>query len=159
MGKENLKDYLPAITLFALCLVMPRGAFGAGEPWYGPLVYHFTHVNIFHLLTNWLVIARFKPRWINVPCAYLSASAAAYCPLIEVSVPTCGMSAMVFALLARRDAILGIWNWQLLLFNFVFAFFPNFNWKIHLMSYLIAFAFWRLKKLCSKVKKLKSNEG
>jgi hypothetical protein len=55
-------------------------------------------------------------------------------------------------LLARRDALLGIWNWRLLLFNFAFAVFPMVNWKIHLISYLISFTIWQLKKYLGKYK-------
>jgi hypothetical protein len=45
---------------------------------------------------------------------------------------------------------LGIWNWRLLLFNFAFAVFPMFNWKIHLISYLISFTIWQLRKYLGK---------
>lgn len=146
MEKEQVKRLLPAAALLALCAVVPEGAFGGGEPWYGALLYHFTHANIFHLLGNFAVIARFKPRWTSLPWAYLSASAAAICPFAGLPVPTCGMSALVFALLARRDALLGILNWRLMLVNSAFAFIPLFNWRIHLISYLISFTIWQLRK-------------
>lgn len=146
MEREELKRLLPTFFLLTLCMIIPRYAFGGGEPWYGALLFHFSHANIFHLLGNFVVIARFKPRWTSIPWAYLSASVAAICPFTELSVPTCGISAMVFAMLARRDAILGIRNWQLLLFNMLFAVFPSFNWKIHLVSYLISYTIWLLRK-------------
>lgn len=147
MEKKELKRYLPALLLLGLCMIVPKGAFGEGEPWYGSLIFHFTHTNIFHLLANFAVIAPFKPRWTSLPWAYLSASAASFCPLTWLSVPTCGMSAMTFALLARRDALLGVWNWRLMLFNLLFGLLPNFNWKIHLASYLISFTIWQTRKL------------
>lgn len=150
MGKEKVKKLLPTLFLLLLCITVPKSAFGGGEPWYGVLLFHFSHANIFHLLGNFAVIARFKPRWTSLPWAYLSASAAAICPFSGMSVPTCGISALVFALLARRDALLGIWNWRLLLFNFAFAVFPMFNWKIHLISYLISFTIWQLRKYLGK---------
>lgn len=150
MDKEKVKKLLPTFFLLLLCIAVPKSAFGGGEPWYGALLFHFTHANIFHILGNFAVIARFKPRWTSLPWAYLSASAAAICPFSGMSVPTCGISALVFALLARRDALLGIWNWRLLLVNFAFAIFPVFNWKIHLISYLISFTIWQLRKYLGK---------
>ncbi len=146
MDKKAITPYLPTAALLILCTIVPEGYFGEGLPWYGALTYHFTHANVFHLLSNFVVTARFRPRWGSLPWAYLSATVAAYCPFLGHSLPTCGMSALVFALLARRDAILGICNWKLLLLNFAFALIPTYNWKIHLLSYLISFTIWYIKK-------------
>lgn len=150
--KLYIKPYMPALLLLALCACTPKAYFGPGQPWYGCLLYHFTHANIFHLLGNGLVIAKFKPRWVNLPVAYLSATMAATCPFSAVSAPTCGISGMIFAMLARRDALLGIKPWRIIGINFLLAFIPAYNWKIHLMAYLISFACWSLinyqNKLC-----------
>ena len=138
------KPYLPAAFLLLMCLVVPKAYFGKAEPWYGALLYHFTHANIFHFLGNALVIVRFKPRWVNVPVAYLSASAAAIYPFSAMSVPTCGISGMIFAMLARRDALLRLKPWRMLLLNSALAFIPAYNWKIHLFSYTISYIIWRI---------------
>lgn len=150
MEKQQVKKLLPTAALLAMCAAMPDSAFGPHEPWHGALLYHFTHANVFHLAGNFAVIARFQPRWASIPWAYLSASAAAICPFAGLSAPTCGISAMVFAMLARRDALLGIWNWRLLLLNVLLGFVPCFNWKIHLISYLISFTIWQLRKNLGK---------
>ena len=141
-----LRSYATALLLLALCLCVPKAYFGPGQPWYGPFLYHFTHANIFHLLGNWLVIARFKPRWVTLPVAYLSATAAAICPFSAMSAPTCGISGMVFAMLARRDALLGIKPWRIMGLNVLLAFVPTYNWRIHLLAYLFSFGFWLIIK-------------
>lgn len=145
MEEKSLKEYLPGVGLLVLCIVLPYGTYSTIRDWQGILLFHFTHANIFHLLANFSVIARFKPRWASLPWAYLSATTAAICPFSGMSIPTCGISAMIFAMLARRDAILGIWNWKLLVVNLMLGIIPNINWRIHLFAYLISFAIWKIK--------------
>ena len=149
-------QYSPSLFLLFLCMVVPTSSLPSSVPmsdvsWrvYIPaaFTFHFTHANIFHLLANFYVIACFCPRWANLPVAYLSATAAALAPLTGMSTPTVGISAIVFAMLARRDALLHIWNWRLLGFNLLTAFVPCCNWKIHLLAYLIAFIIWKIYML------------
>lgn len=137
------RDFAPSFVLFLLCLIVPSSSLMAHGPVLSAFTFHFTHANIFHLLANFYVIAKFKPRWVNIPVAYLSATAAALMPLAAMPLPTVGISAVIFAMLARRDAILHIWNWRLLGFNFLLAFVPCYNWKIHLLAYLIAISIWK----------------
>jgi len=140
---EKLKPFAPTLFLLLLCAVVPK-SYLVRNDYISAFTFHFTHANIFHLLANFYVIARFRPRWVNVPAAYLSATAAALAPFSGMSAPTVGISAIIFAMLARRDAILRIWNWRLLGFNFLLAFVPCYNWKIHLLAYLIAFIIWKV---------------
>lgn len=140
----KVRPYLPAAALLALCAVMPEAYFGASEPWHGALLYHFTHANIWHFAGNGLILAKFRPRWASIPPAYLSASAAAIMPFTGFLEPTCGLSGMIFAFLARRDALLGIRPWRLMALNLLLAIVPHYNWKIHLVSYAISYVAWRL---------------
>lgn len=140
---KRLKPYGPTLLLLLLCAVTPKSMLTSSDKW-SAFLFHFTHANIWHLLANFYVIARFRPRWDNVPVAYLSATVAALMPFTGMSMPTVGISGIVFALIARRDAVLKIWNWKLLGINALLAFVPCYNWKIHLASYLIAFIIWKI---------------
>lgn len=141
--QEKLKVYAPTFLLLFLCLSVPESCLVRGNS-LSAFTFHFTHANIFHLLANFYVIARFRPRLVNLPVAYLSATAAALVPIAAMPGPTVGISAIVFAMLARRDAILHIWNWQLLGLNLLLAFVPCYNWKIHMLAYIIAFVIWKI---------------
>ena len=144
---QKVKEYLPAILLLTLCLIAPGKPLTRGDE-AAAFTFHFTHANIFHLLANFYVIARFRPKWVNLPVAYLSATTAALIPWTAMEMPTVGISGVIFALLARRDAILHIRNWRLLGINAVLAFVPNYNWKIHLASYIIALLIWKIYLYC-----------
>ena len=139
----QLKTYGPTAVLLMLCALVPARPLANGDT-LSAFLFHFTHANVWHLLANLYVIARFRPRWENLPVAYLSATAAALMPFVGLSAPTVGISGIVFAMFARRDAILHIWNWRLLGLNAVLALVPCYNWKIHLFSYLIAFVIWKI---------------
>lgn len=142
-AKAFIIKYSSCLLLLLLCIVVPKAALVKGNIT-SAFLFHFTHANIFHLLANFYAIALFRPKWENVPVAYLSATAAALIPFTAVPMPTVGISGMVFALLARRDAILRIWNWRLLGINLLLALAPAYNWKIHMFSYIIAFLFWKV---------------
>lgn len=166
VSRAFFEAYSPSLFLLLLCIIVPQSALVAhdsasagftAENILSALTFHFTHANIFHLLANFYVIARFRPRWINVPVAYLSATAAALMPFSATSAPTVGISAVVFAMLARRDAILHIWNWRLLGLNLLLAFIPCYNWKIHLLAYLIALFIWKTYILLND--RLRSRNG
>lgn len=136
------RPYLPSALLFVLCMAVPGSALTPNDP-RSAFLFHFTHASVWHFLANFYVIVRFRPRWVNLPVAYLSATAAALVPIAGMSAPTVGMSGVIFAMLARRDAILRVWNWRLLGLNALLALVPCYNWKIHLFSYLIAFTIWK----------------
>lgn len=140
---KDLVSYLPTAFLLAVCIVVPDSRLTCGDI-SSAFLFHFTHASIFHFLANFYVIAKFRPRWVNVPVAYFSATCAALVPFTAASNPTVGISGMIFAMLARRDAILRIRNWRLLGLNFLLAFVPCYNWKIHLLSYIISFTIWKI---------------
>ena len=141
---EKIKPYLSTLFLLALCAVMPKCAFGTGLPWHGVFLYHFSHANLWHLAANFLVLTRFRPKWENLPVAYLCATASAIVLMPMTPQPTVGLSGMIFAMLARRDAIFRELNWKLMAANLLFIFLPNFNWQIHLISYLTAYFTWTI---------------
>lgn len=140
---EKVRPFLPTIALLALCLITPKSYLTRGDiP--AAFLFHFTHASLFHLLANFYVIARFRPRWANLPTAYFSATCAALVPITATPLPTVGISGMIFAMLARRDAILRTTNWRLLGLNFLFALLHCYNWRIHLLSYLISLVLWKI---------------
>lgn len=140
-----MRKYLPSFILLALCAITPSAYFGAEYGADGAWLYHFTHANIFHLLSNFIFLAYFRPRWSTVLQSYLIASACVYLPFTALSEPTCGISAMCFAMIARRDVAWRVLNWRLLMFNTALIVLPHANWKIHLASYLIAFLIWKIE--------------
>lgn len=137
-----MKNYLPTLLLLVLCAIMPEASLTRGDT-LSAFMFHFTHASIWHLLANFYVIIYFRPRWENLPVAYVSATLAALLPFVPTDAPTVGISGLIFAMLARRDAICRIWNWKLLGLNFILAFVPCYNWKIHFFSYIIAFIIWK----------------
>lgn len=144
---ERINNLFPTVLLFFICgisCLFPKIGFGEGQPWYSMFVYHFFHANIFHLVANFVFLACFRPRWTTILESYLVATACAYGPLTGVSMPTCGISAMCFAMIARHDVAWRVLNWRLLLFNTALMVFPTFNWKIHLVSYIVSFAIWKI---------------
>lgn len=142
-----LRPYLSVAFLLLLCLVLPSAALPPQKATIcikDAMLFHFSHANIWHFAVNALFLARFKPRWSTVLLSYFVASACGEMAFAGVSAPTCGISAMCFAMIARHDVAWRVLNWQLLLVNGITAFLPMFNWKIHLASYALSFALWKL---------------
>ena len=139
---------LPSIWITIGCLVgyWADLTFGVGAPWWRCLVYHFDHANIFHLALNLWGLYAFKPRWKTCFVAYGASSLCALMPFCSVSLPTCGLSGFLMAAYARAyvDRLQPIW--KPIAVNMVFVLFPMFNWKIHVLSFLIAYIVWWLKR-------------
>lgn len=138
------KKHYPNVLLMLLCILTPYSTIHSGMEWYGPLLFHFTHANFWHFLINALYLLQFCPRWTTVGLSYFIASACAEMPFVAMFAPTCGLSGMCFAMQARHDAAWRVLNWRLLGTNTIMAFFPMFNWKLHLTAYVISFAIWKL---------------
>lgn len=138
----------PSIALTALCLIgyWMNLTFGAEQPWWMCFFYHFDHANIFHLALNLWALYQFKPRWKTVIVAYAVSSLAALLPFSSVAMPTCGLSGMLMAAYARKYAEFRLPIWKPIAVNMVFALFPMFNWKIHLVSFLISYLVWWRKR-------------
>lgn len=138
----------PSILITIGCLVgyWWSLAFGVGEPWWGCMVYHLDHANVFHLALNLWGLYQFRPRWGTCAVAYVSSSLAALLPWCSMGVPTCGLSGFLMAAYARSYAERRLPIWKPLVANMVFVLFPMFNWKIHMVSFLIAYIVWLLKR-------------
>ena len=138
----------PAIFITLGCLVgfWMNLTFGSGCPWWRCLVYHFDHANVFHLALNLWALYQFKPRWKTCAVAYAVSSVAALIPFSSVALPTCGLSGLLMAAYARKYAEFRLPIWKPIAVNMVFALFPMFNWKIHLVSFLIAYLVWFRKQ-------------
>lgn len=139
-----MKKYGSTFLLLALCATLPEAYFGADYGIEGHFLYHFTHANLFHLLSNFIFLAYFKPRWTTALASYFIASGASFMPFVGMSVPTCGMSGMCFAMIARHDVAWRVLNWRLLALNSVFILLPNVNWKLHFVSYFLSFILWKI---------------
>ena len=136
--------YTATVLLLLLCIVLPKAYFGHGESSSGPLLYHFTHAGWLHLAINFFFILTFKPRLSTAAVAYIIATALAFCPLLWRDMPTCGLSGMCFAMLARWDAPRRNPRWWLMLANLALCLLPSFNGYIHIACYLTGYAIWKV---------------
>lgn len=137
-----------SILLTVLCMVgyWLNLMFGADQPWWMCFVYHFDHANVFHLALNLWALYQFKPRWKTCAVAYAVSSVAALLPFSSVALPTCGLSGLLMAAYARQYAEFRLPIWKPIAVNMVFALLPMFNWKIHLVSFLISYLVWYRKR-------------
>lgn len=140
---EKVKKYSPAIVLLLLCIMCGNDDVADTDlSLKNMALYHFTHANIFHFLANALVLARICPRWTIIPVAYLSASVAAICVFFGIHCSVCGMSGIIFAIIAEKDARKSAPDFRLLAINSISGLIPGICWEIHLLSYLISFTIW-----------------
>lgn len=144
------KDYLMTTILLVCCCIVPRAYLTTHGYWTDALAFHFTHANVFHLLMNALFLAHYKPKWRSTVFGWFSASLAAFLPVCVCRLPTCGLSGVCYAMVARSNAYQKKVDWYLLLANVPMALTGVFNWRLHIISYLISFTSWtiylRLKK-------------
>lgn len=128
----SLKDDAAQLTVFAGCSLQQA------------LLYHFAHVNIFHLAANIMALWTFHPRWMTVTVAYVvSTITALLLSLIPGYGPVCGLSAFLFACFARRYATWHTPVWNIILVNAVFFFIPGIDAAIHLLSFFISYFVWK----------------
>lgn len=148
MPNCRMKDLWPSVLLTVMAAsALPFGVKGFGESLFPEcLHYHFFHANIWHLLCNLLALYSYRPKWKTVIVAYICASVCALLPFMPMSQPTCGLSALIYACIARRYALLGINPWKVLVINFAFILVPSVNWKIHLAAFIMSYCVWLLLK-------------
>ena len=103
------------------------------------MLYIFSHANIFHLLLNLIALFQFRPRFKTCFIAYIASVLAAFIPFAHLSAPTCGLSGFLMACYARRYYSYKLSPKWLILSNVVLAFVPYVNWRIHLISFFIAY--------------------
>lgn len=134
---------IPSITIALLSVISQL----AGKHFYfdtdsslsGHLLYTFTHANVFHLSLNIIALFRFKPRLKTCLIGYVSCVIASYIPYASLATPTCGMSGLIMGCYARRYHSFKLKPWKIIITNMGMAFIPLFNWRIHLLSFLIAY--------------------
>jgi hypothetical protein len=137
------------IASFALCSLFDASpvCYHESANFSSFLLFHFCHDNIFHLSLNLLVLASFKPRLSTAILAYLVATTAAIADACIIdNVRTCGLSAFLFAAIARRQVA---WRekeraLQVLYAILIGFLLPHINASVHLFSYLLALLAWTL---------------
>lgn len=138
-----------SFVISAVCVVMylagDRYGVGEGSGLLDALTYHFCHANIFHLALNLYALLRFCPRPLTCLVGFVSATVAALIPWCHMALPTCGLSGMIMACYARKYQSWRLDMTRLAVINVILAFFPFFNWKIHIVSFILAYCFYEIR--------------
>ena len=137
--KRLIPSLIIALTSVILQLAGKHFYFDTNSIPYDHFLYTFTHANIFHLSLNLIALFQFKPRVKTCLIGYVSCVLASFVPLASMPLPTCGMSGFIMGCYARRYHAYKLNLWRIILSNIVMAFIPLFNWRIHLLSFLIAY--------------------
>ena len=150
----RLKEYWPSAILTIICVTIwlmgkktaESMAVSSIAVWQCIFLYHFAHANIFHLICNLMALWPFRPRPMTVLVAFLCSSASA---LILMAYypgygPVCGLSAMLFACFARRYATWKLPIWKIVLLNVAFIFIPRVDGLLHLLSFFLSYAVWKV---------------
>ena len=147
------REDIPALMLTLVAsFVMGEGketaanlAVSSSSAFHCVLLYHFAHANIFHLICNIIALIPFRPRWTTIAVGYLCAtlSALVLSIIIPGYGPVCGMSALIFALFARRYAAWKLPVWRIILFNVPFLFIPQVDGLLHLLSFFSSYLIWK----------------
>jgi len=138
------RQYVTAAIITVVCVVflfLPTHAFTRDISW-NNVLYHFSHANIFHLAANLIALWQLRPRWSTTFVAFAVATLVSMIPAASLDLPTCGLSAFLFAAYSRRYVAWHNSFVKLLMFQLVLSFIPCLNWRVHLLSFLIAYVFW-----------------
>lgn len=138
--KGNLTKAILSI-LCLVCLPLHIG-FNEGCPWWNHILYSFSHVNIFHLTINLIVLwnVRNKLRPIQ---SFVIAVAASFLPMYA-SAPTMGISGLLFASFGQmwgRTGRLFEAAKKAMPFILCTMIIPNVNGLLHLYAFCIGYFF------------------
>lgn len=114
------------------------------------LLYIFAHANIFHLILNLWALWSFRPRLKTCIVAYIISLIVPLLPFIYMAQPTYGLSGFILACFARKYRSHRINPTRLILINLLFIPFPMFNWRIHLATFFLAYAYYAVEELFNK---------
>lgn len=136
----------PHVLLSCVGVIIFAAFYGKDcTPYLNCVTYHFFHANIFHLAINIIALWQFKPRWHTTIVAFIVSSVVYLLPFAQLSVPTCGMSALLMASFVRKYQAWNINPMKLIIVNLLMAFIPLVNWRIHILSFITAYGFYFLQ--------------
>ena len=146
MERRTYINAAPSLAITAACvwawLAHKSFTFDSESHFPDFLLYHFSHANILHLAANLMALLYFRPRLSTSLVAFVCATLSAVPPFMAMDLPTCGLSAFIFAAYARKYYF---WNMPirgLMLSIAITALIPFVNWKIHLLSFILSYLFW-----------------
>lgn len=133
--------YIAAVSLACFLLPVTIGM-DKDSGIFEALCYSFFHANIFHLALNLWALFYFRPRLLTCVVALAVAFISGLIPWAQMDMPTIGLSAFLFAGFARRYVSWGKAPWQLLFTQLLMMFLPFYNWRIHIVAFIIGYMFW-----------------
>lgn len=140
---ERASRLLPSVLTALACVIISLTRksfyFDTDSDISDHFLYSFTHANIFHLSLNLIALFQFKPRWKTLIIGYASCVVASFIPVASMDDPTCGLSGLIMGCYARRYHSYKTNILWIVLSNLLMAFVPFVNWRIHIISFLIAY--------------------
>lgn len=146
-AKGITKAYASAALLFVLCIGLPKTVYAYGGGYCQALCAQFTHVNAWHLAANIAFVAAFRPRWTTVIASVAVGTAAV---ILARQTATCGLSAVCFAMLARKVIAWGRPAWEMLAANAAFALLQyalpscGINYRAHIYAFILSALLWKI---------------
>lgn len=145
---SNFSRQTTSIIIAVTCVIFyfshSNFDFNSQSDFQSKLLYIFSHANIFHLTLNLIALFRFKPRIKTCFVAFISSAAAAFIPFASMELPTCGLSGFLMACYARRYCSHRLNIIWIIASNLAMSIIPVLNWKIHLLSFFIAYSIWHV---------------
>lgn len=153
--RGNIRPFVPSIAVALVCVCFHvsgiRFAYADGSDLWGHLLYGFCHANVFHLSLNLMALFQFKPRVRTCVIGYAASVMASFVPFASLQVPTLGLSGFIMACYARRYHAFRLRPWRIILVNILLALVPFYNWRIHLLSFFIAYIIYMVYGIVQKI--------
>lgn len=141
LGRKGSLDKVALSILCLVCLPLHIG-FDEGCPWWNHVLYSFSHVNIFHLAINLIVLWSIRNK-IRPIQSLTIAIIASFLPMY-VSDPTMGISGLLFASFGQMWGSTGrLLDAAKKAMPFILCtmIVPNVNGLLHLYSFCIGYFF------------------